>query len=388
MASTYTEAQEAIRRMVRDFAEKEVKPGAEERDRTGEFDYALFRGLGELGITGINHPQEYGGSNAGFLAWNLAIEELSRADAAFGLTAFVGNGVMIPEQLTGVEKEAWKQKYVLPVVGAEAVTAGAITEPDAGSDTRGIKTTAVLDGDEWVINGTKAFCTNAGLDNCVYVLVVCLTDKEKMGFTNIIVPKGTPGFTIAPKYPKMGIRSAYTSELYFDDCRVPATYVTGERGTGRRFIMRVGFAQARITTTSVAIGIHQACLEESMKYAQQRIAFGRPIYFFQYVQGMVVDMYTDLEISRLLRDRAARLVDEGEAPLLEACMLKYWGCEAAVRAANSAVQIFGGLGYVDQTPVSRYYRDVRWVTIGDGTSQIQKLVIAREIAGRARVVED
>jgi hypothetical protein len=152
--------------------------------------------------------------------------------------------------------------------------------------------------------------------------------------------------------------------------------------------MRVGFAQGRIITTTVAMGIHQACLDESMRYAQQREAFGRPIYLFQYVQGMLVDMYTDLEISRLLRDKAARLVDEGEAPLLEACMVKYFGCEAAVRAANSAVQIFGGLGYIDETPVSRYYRDVRWVTIGDGTSQIQKLVIAREIAGRARVVED
>jgi alkylation response protein AidB-like acyl-CoA dehydrogenase len=297
------------------------------------------------------------------------------------------SGAQIPELLPEDQKETWKEKYVFPVVRAEGVGAGVITEPDAGSDTRAIKTTAVLDGDEWVINGTKAFCTNAGLDNCLCVMVLCLTDKEKMTFDTIIVPKGTPGFTVAPKYPKMGVRSAYTSELYFDDCRVPATYLSGPKGAGRRYMMRVGFAMGRIITTTCGIGVHQACLDECMSYAQQRMAFGRPIYAFQYVQGMLVDMYTDLEISRLLRDKAARLVDEGEAPLLEACTVKYWGCEAAVRATNSAVQIFGGLGYVDETPVSRYYRDVRWVTIGDGTSEIQKLVIAREIAGRARVLE-
>lgn len=388
MVILYKDHQEAIRKMVRDFAEKEVAPGAAERDRTGEFDYALYRRLGDLGITGIMAPEEYGGSNAGFLAWNLAIEELSRVDAAFGLTAFVGAaGVGIVEMGTEEQKEMWTEKWVLPIIRAEAVSAGAITEPDAGSDTRGIKTTAVLDGDEWVINGTKTFSTNAGLDNCVYVMVVCLTDKEKKEFSNIIVPTGTPGYTIMPKLQKMGIRSSDTRELHFDDCRVPAMNLLGERGIGRSYITRVGFAQGRIITTSVARGIHQACLDESLKYALQRIAFGRPIYAFQYIQEMLVDMYMNLEISRLLRDKAALLLEQGEAPLLEAAMAKYFGCDAAKRAADHAVQIHGGLGYMDECPVSRYYRDVRWVTIGDGTSEIQKLIIAREIARLPRAVE-
>jgi short/branched chain acyl-CoA dehydrogenase len=388
MVTRYKDHQEAIRKMVREFAEKEVAPGAAERDRTGEFDYALYRMLGDLGITGIRAPEEHGGSDAGFLAWNLAVEELCRADAAFGLTAFAGSaGISLLWTTSDEQKEMWAEKWLLPMVRAEAVGAGGITEPDAGSDTRGIKTTAVLDGDEWVINGTKTYITNAGLKNCVFVMVVCLTDKEKMEFSNIIVPTGTPGYTIMPKLQKMGIRSSDTRELHFDDCRVPAMNLVGERGLGRSFITRVGFAEARIQCTSVGMGIHQACLDESLKYALERIAFNRPIYAFQYVQGMLVDMYMNMEISRLLRDKAALLVEQGEAPVLEASMAKYFGCEAAKQASDYAVQIHGGLGYMDECPVSRYYRDVRVFTIGDGTTEIQKLIIAREIARLPRTVE-
>jgi len=385
---TYTEAQELIRKTVRDFAEKEVKPGATERDRTGEFDYALFRRLGDLGITGIMHPEEYGGTNAGFMAWQLAIEELAKADAALALTAFVGNAVLMPAEFPDGTQDEWMEKYVYPTVKAEAVMSGAITEPDAGSDTRAIKTTAVLDGDEWVINGTKAFCTNAGLDICPYTGVLCKINDDPLEFEMIIVPKGTPGFTIAPKYRKMGVRSVYTSELYFEDCRVPKWQMVGyagDAGGARSMIAQQGFAEARITTTTVGIGIHAACFDECIKYVQQRKAFGRPIGHFQYVQGMLVDMYTELECSRLLRDKAARLLEEGNAPLLEACTLKYFGAEAARRATDKAVQIFGGLGYIDDTPVSRFYRDVRWVPIGDGTNEIQKLVIARILLAQERI---
>jgi len=385
---TYTEAQELTRRTVRDFAEKEVKPGATERDRTGEFDYALFRRLGDLGITGIMHPEEYGGSNAGFLAWQLAIEELAKADAALALTAFVGNAVLMPSKIPDDMHDEWMEKYVYPTVRAETVMSGAITEPDAGTDTRAIKTTAVLDGDEWVINGTKAFCTNAGLDNCPYTGVLCKINDDPLQFEMIIVPKGTPGFTIAPKYRKMGVRSAYTSELYFDDCRVPKWQMLGyegDEGGARSMIAQQGFAEARISTTTVGIGIHAACFDECMKYVQQRKTFGRPIGHYQFVQGMLVDMYTDLECSRLLRDKAARLLEEGGAPLLEACTFKYFGAEAARRATDNAVQIFGGLGYIDDTPVSRFYRDVRWVPIGDGTNEVQKLVMARILLAQERI---
>lgn len=385
MVMHYAEHQEATRQMVRDFAKKEVAPGAEERDRTGQFDYALYRRLGDLGITGMLLPEEYDGSNAGLLTWCLAVEELARADASLALTVIVGTNP--PFQWTEKQKEMWAEEWLRPVSKGEAVAAGAITEPDAGSDTRGIKTYAVLDGDELVINGTKTYITNAGLDNCVYVTVVCLTDREKVEFSNILVPTGTPGYTIMPKLRKMGVRSSDTRELHFDDCRVPAMNLVGEKGLGRRFITRVGFAQGRIATATVAMGIHQACLDESLRYAQERIAFGRPIYAFQYVQGMLVDMYMNLEISRLLRNNAALLVEQGQAPLLEAAMIKYFGCETAKQAADYAVQIHGGLGYMDECPVSRYYRDIRMFTIGDGTTQIQKLIIARELAHLSRVVD-
>jgi len=388
MVTQYTEHQEAIRKTVRDFCLKEVVPGAEERDRTGEFDYGLYRRLGELGLTGILAPEDWEGSDAGDLACYLVIEELSRADASLGITYNVAaSAAAFPKMATEQQKEKWGEKFLLPIIRGEATQAGAITEPDAGSDTRGIKTTAVRDGDEWVINGSKTFITNAGLENCVYVMVVCLVDKEKMEFSSILVPTGTPGYTILRKLHKMGIRSSDTREIHFEDCRVPAMNVVGEEGIGRHWLVNVGFAQGRIGVASCALGMHQACLDEALKYAQQRIAFGRPIYSFQYVQGMIVDMYVDLEISRMLRDKAARLLEEGEAPLMEAAMAKYFGCDAAIRAADSAVQIHGGLGYMDECPVSRYYRDVRWVNIGDGTREIQKMILARGLAHRARVLE-
>ena len=281
MVTQYTEHQEAIRKMVRDFAVKEVAPGAEERDRTGEFDYQLYRRLGELGVTGIMAPEEYGGSDAGYLAWNLAIEELARVDASLTLTAFVGSSAVgLLRTATDEQKEKWADKWLLPIMRAEAVAAGAITEPDAGSDTRAIKTTAVLDGEEWVVNGSKTYITNAGLDNCVFVMVVCLTDKDGTGFSNVIVPTGTPGYTIMPKFGKMGIRSSDTRELHFDNCRVPAMNLQGMGGAGRRYIVNEAFVTGRITTATVAMGIHQACLDESLTYAQQRVAFGKPIYSF------------------------------------------------------------------------------------------------------------
>ncbi|MBM3131759.1 MAG: acyl-CoA dehydrogenase, partial [Chloroflexi bacterium] len=362
--------------------------GAAERDRTGEFDYALYGRLGQLGLTGILAPEEWGGSNAGELAHCLVIEELSRADASLGITYNVAStGAGLPRALTDEQKKAWADTLIYPVIRGEATHAGAITEPDAGSDTRGIKTTAVLEGDQWVINGSKIFITNAGLDNCAYVMVVCLTDRKSFGFSNIIVPTGTPGYTIMPKLRKMGIRSSDTREIHFDDCRVPAMNVVGPGGDGRHWIVNVAFAQGRLGVASCAIGMHQACYDEALKYAQHRVAFGKRIYSFQYIQGMIVDMYVDLEISRMLRDNGARLVDQGQAPLMEAAVVKYFACDAAIRASSNAVQVHGGLGYLDDCTVSRIYRDVRWVNIGDGTREIQKMILARALGHLSRVIQ-
>ena len=388
MEPQYTEHQESIRKLVREFCLKEVAPGAAERDRTGEFDFRLYRKLGELGLTGILAPEDWGGSNAGDLAYYLVIEELSRVDASLGITYNVAAAsASMPKQITEEQKEAWGDRFIRPIIRGEAVSAGAITEPDAGSDTRAIKTTAVRDSDEWVINGAKTFITNAGFPECMYVMVVCLVNRETMEFSSILVPTGTPGYTIMPKLRKMGIRSSDTRELHFDNCRVPAMNVMGEEGAGRHWIVNVAFAKGRIGVGSCALGMHQACFDESLEYAQKRRAFGKQIYSFQYVQGMIVDMYVDLQISRMLRDNAAHLVEQGQAPLMEAAMVKYFGCDAAIRAADSAVQIHGGMGYMDECPVSRYYRDVRWVNIGDGTREVQKMILARGLAYRSRILE-
>jgi len=383
MDITYTEEQEATRKMVRDFAKKELAPGAEERDRTGKFDSALYRRLGELGICGMRCPEEYGGTDADFLSYCLALEEIGRVDLSLSWTLFVGTGIagMILGLGTEEQIEMWKDRWVIPVIKGEALGASAITEPGAGSDTGGIQTTGVPDGDEWVINGTKTMITNAGLDICNVISVVCLTDRDRRQFDTILVPIGTPGCTVMPAFRKMGLRSSSTNEIVFEDCRVPAINVVGERGTGRtRTVM--GFAGARVCLASTAIGLHQACLDLSLNYAKTRIAFGRPIAEFQHIQAMLVDMALDLELSRMIRDKAAILIDQRKPHMREAAMAKYFCCESAVKAAHYAVQVHGALGYMDECPVSRYYRDIRVATIADGTTEIQKYIIARELGIR------
>ena len=376
----YSEEQEATRKMVRSFAENEIAPGAEERDKTGRFDYGLYRRFGELGICGVRFPEDYGGSDADFLTWCLVLEEIGRVDFSLSWSLFVGTGVAgrilslgTPEQV-----EQFKDKWIIPVVKGEALGAGAITEPEAGSDTRRIQTTAVQEGDKWVINGTKAFITNAGLDICTVATVICLTDKKKKEFDTILVPVGTPGFKIMPPYRKMGLRSSYTAELAFDDCRVPVFNTLGEKGAGRGDTVQL-LATARISLSSTALGLHCACYEQALAYAKMRIAFKKPIFEFQHDQAMLVDIALEMELSRMLRDKAALLIDQGKAHMKEAAMAKYFCCEAANRAANSAVQIHGAMGYMDECAVSRYYRDVRASNIADGTTQIQKWIIAREI---------
>lgn len=381
MDFNYNDQQQAIRRLVREFTEKEITPGAEERDRIGEFDYALYRKLGDLGVMGMQFPGEYGGSEHDFLSYCLAIEEISRADVSLAASTWVS--VATAQQIvrfgTKEQKERWKNMYVVPVVQGAATTAGAITEPGAGSDTRAARTTAVLDGDEWVINGSKMFITNAGLDNNLFVNVLCITDKPTLEFSYILVPTGTPGYTIMPKLRKIGFRSSSTHELAFDDCRVPAFNLMGGRGIGRRIFVDTMIAEGRLTISSGALGIAVACFEQALAYAKQRIAFKRPITKFQFVQGMLVDMALELETSRMLRDKAALTVDEGSVDMKLSAMAKYFCCESAKRAADYAIQIHGGMGLMDECPVSRYYRDARVTTIPDGTTEIMKWIIAREI---------
>lgn len=373
----YSEAQLQVQRMVREFARKEIAPGAEERDRTSSFDYALYRRLGDLGITGMLYPAAVGGSEADTLAFCIAIEEISRVDASLGLTLWVGiQGGQTLLRSADDGREAWVEEYVKPVVRGEMVGAGAITEPDAGSDTAAIRTRAVAQGDEWVIDGAKIYISNAGMENCGFVTPLCRTDE---GFALFLVPKGTPGYHISPPLRKMGLRSADTRELSFDGCRVPASHLLGGRGSGRAAVVGSGFALTRVYIASNGVGVAAECLDAALEHARSRVAFKRPISQFQYVQGMLVDSAVELEAGRLLRDKAARLHMERLPFTKEAAMAKLYCTEMAKRAADNAVQVFGGMGYMDEAPVSRYYRDVRALTIAEGTSEIQKHIIAREM---------
>lgn len=373
----YTEEQEAIRRTVRDFTRKEIAAGAAERDETSRFDYALYKRLCGLGLAGMVFPEEFGGTNADTVSFCLALEEVSRVDMSLALTLWVGMQGAQSMTHAGEEQLAvWRDRYILPTITGEVLSAGAITEPDAGSDTAALRTKAVLDGDEWVLNGNKIFISNAGLDNCAFAIVLSRTDE---GFGIVVVPTGTPGYTISPPLRKMGLRSSDTRELSFDDCRVPAMNLLGGRGSGRQAIVAGGFYITRLYLASNAIGLAAECLNVSLAHAKSRIAFKRPIARFQYIQGMIVDMALEIEASRLLRDKAAEMHDAHQYYAKEAAMTKLFCTEAAKRAADHAVQIFGGLGYMEETPVSRYYRDIRAATIAEGTSEVQKYIIAREL---------
>lgn len=378
MPTAYNDEQEAIRRAVRDFARKEIAPGAEARDATSTFDYALYQRLaGEIGLAGMPFRMEFGGSETDALSFCLAIEEVSRVDMSLALSLWVGiQGAQSMAHGSPEQLDAWRERYIAPTIRGEIVSAGGITEPDAGSDTAAISTRAVRDGDEWVIDGGKIFISNAGLTNCAFVMVLCRTAE---GFGIVIVPAGTPGFTMGPALRKMGLRSSDTRQLFFDGCRVPALNLLGGPGSGREAIVAGGFHITRIYIASQAVGLASECLELALAHATRRVAFKRTISRFQHVQAMLVDMAVEVEAARLLRDQACRMYQARVPYAKEAAMAKLFCSESAKRAADHAVQIFGGLGYMDETPVSRYYRDIRATTIAEGTSEVQKHIIAREL---------
>jgi butyryl-CoA dehydrogenase len=376
----YTEQQEEIRRTVREFARKEVAPGAAERDATGRFDYELYRRVGDLGVIGLMFPAENGGGGADLLSYCLALEEIARVDLSLSWTTFVSlAGAHAIAALGNPEQKAlWEKDWVGPVLRGEATTCAGITEPQAGSDNSRLQTRAELKGDEWVINGHKIFITNAGLDNNLGVLLLCCTDPETKRYDTILVPRGTPGYEIGPPLKKMGLRSCDTRELFFDDCRVPAMNRMGASGSGMDRILR-GFFLGRVVIASTALGLAEECLEIATAYAKERSAFGRSISRFQYVQGMLTDMALNVELGRLIRDKAAHLYETGKPFAKQAAMAKWFITETAKQAADSAVQIFGGMGFMDECPASRYYRDIRAATIGEGTTEIQRYVVAREM---------
>ncbi len=375
-----SEEQQSIRNTCREFAEQEIKPLAEEMDATGKFPYALIRKMGELGLLGLPFPEEYGGADADFLSYCIALEEISRGDVSVGITMEAHTSLGASPFFFYGSKEQ-KERFLVPLARGEQLWAFGLTEPEAGSDSGGTRTRAVLCDGEWHINGSKEFITNAGTDMSGGVTITAVTGKQGHGhkeITNIIVPKGTPGYIIGKPYKKMGWKASDTRPLAFEDCIVPEGNILGQRGEGFKQFMQI-LDSGRIAIAALSVGLAQACLDEALSYAKQRKQFGHPISKFQAIQFKLADMDTEIELARLMYYKAAWLYMQGKPYTREASMAKVFASETAKRAADQAVQIHGGYGFMDDHPVSRYWRSVKINEIGEGTSEVQRLVIAKQL---------
>ncbi len=380
MTFDYSDDQKEMKRVLREFGEQEIAPFAAEWDEKEQFPMEVIKKLGALGFLGVVFPPEYGGAGMSYSDYALVIEELARADASVGITVSAHISLCsnhIFEQ--GTEEQ--KKKYLTPLASGEWIGAWSLTEPNAGSDAGGTQTTAVADGDEWVLNGAKTFTTNGSVADVAIGIAVTDKDKGTHGISALIIPKGTPGFRPGKKEKKLGHRASDTSEMVFENCRVPRENLLGEQGEGFIGCLKV-LDGGRIGIASLALGIAQASYECALEYAQQREQFGKPIAKFQGVQFKLSDMATEIDAARLLIQRAAYLKDRGERITKEAAMAKLFASEVAVRAADNAVQILGGYGYIRDYPAERYYRDAKLTTIGEGTSEIQRVVIARQLMTR------
>lgn len=378
MDFTLNEEQLAIRDTCREFAEQEIQPIAEEMDATGKFPYELIHKMGELGLLGLPFPEEYGGAGADFLSYCLAIEEISRGDVSVGITMEAHTSLgATPFHLFGDREQ--KERFLTPLARGEQLWAFGLTEPGAGSDSGGTQTRGVLHDGQWHINGSKAFITNAGTDMTGGVTITAVTGTRPDGrneITNIIVPRDTPGYHIGKAYKKMGWKASDTRPLSFEECVVPQENILGERGDGFKQFMQILDA-GRIAIAALSVGLAQACLDESLKYAKERKQFGQPISKFQATQFKLADMDMEIELARLMYYKAAWLHMQGEPYRREASIAKLFASETAKRAADQAVQIHGGYGFMDEYPVSRYWRSVKVNEIGEGTSEVQRMLIAK-----------
>ena len=376
-----TAEQESLRQVVRDFAVNEIAPHAEAWDRDHTFPVDTVLAMGELGLFGIPFPEEYGGGGADLTTLCVALEELGRVDQSMAITveAAVGLGAN-PIFRFGTEEQ--RQRWLPDLVAGRALGGFGLTEPDAGSDAGGTRTRAVLDeaAGEWVINGEKAFITNSGsaITSLVTVTAVTGTVGGRPEISTIIVPAGTPGFVVQPPYRKMGWHASDTHGLTFTDCRVPAGNLLGERGRGFANFLSV-LDDGRVAIAALAVGVIEGCLAECVRYANQRNAFGKPIGSNQAIAFKCADLAVMADAARALTYDAARLHDAGRPFKREAAVAKLYATEAAVTATREATQVFGGYGFMDETPVSRFYRDSKILEIGEGTSEIQRLVISREL---------
>lgn len=380
MDFTLTDEQQSIKQICREFAEDAIKPIAQEIDAKSEFPLALIRQMGEMGLLGLPIAEEYGGAGADFLAYCLALEEIARGDASVAITMEAHTSLgATPFALFGTEEQ--KQRYLVPLARGEQLWAFGLTEPGAGSDSGSTQTRAERDKMGWVINGAKMFITNAGTPMSGGVTVTAVTGTRADGrneITNLIVPQNTPGYVIGPPLKKMGWKASDTRPLNFDNCRVPAENVLGEIGGGFHQFMQILDA-GRVAIAALCVGLAQACLDESLKYARERKQFGKPLSAFQAIQFKLADMAMEVELARLMYYKAAWLHMQGQPFTQAASMAKLFASETSKRAADQAVQIHGGYGFMDDFPVSRFWRNVKVNEIGEGTSEVQRLLIAKTL---------
>ncbi len=370
---------EAFRASVREFAEAEIAPHAAEWDRKHHFPVDVVRKMGALGLFGLAAPEEFGGAgeDGDFTSLCVAIEEIGRVDQSLGITleAAVGLGAM-PIWKFGTEEQ--KRQWLPGLAEGRQLAGFGLTEPGGGSDAGGLRTTARRDGDEWVINGSKQFITNVGTNISEFVTITAVTEADPRAVTNFIVPTGTPGYTIGSGYAKVGWQASDTRDLYFDDCRVPAANQLGDEGRGFANFLAI-LDEGRIAISALAAGSIQGCIDECLRYALQREAFGKPIGSYQAVAFKIADMQVAAQLSRDAYYRAAWLLEQGKPFKRAASVAKLYSSEAAVDAARQACQIFGGYGFTTEYPVGRFYCDAKILEIGEGTSEVQRMLIARDL---------
>ena len=371
------EEQQHLRRSVRDFAAREIAPHVMKWDEAGEYPLATVKELGKLGLMGIIFPAELGGAGMGYVEYVTAIEELSRVDGSVGIivaahTSLCSNHIF----LAGNDEQ--KKKYISKLASGEFIGAWGLTEPGAGSDAGSARCTATRKGNQWVLNGTKTFITNGA--HADVAVVIAVTDKtaHTHGLSAFLVEKGSKGFRPGKKENKLGLRASDTSELIFEDCAVPAANMLGKEGDGFVDAMRA-LDGGRISIAALSLGMAQGAFDAALKYSKQRKQFGKPISEFQAIQWKLADMATEIDAARLLTLRAAAMKDAGQKTTQESSMAKLFASEVAVKCANESVQIHGGYGFIKDYPAEKFYRDVKLCTIGEGTSEIQRLVIARQL---------
>ena len=376
----FTEEQEMLRRTVRDFAEEVVRPNFMKYDDSQEFPLDIMKQAGELGLLGLLVPEKYDGTGLGYVEYAMVVDEISQVCGSIGISVAAHNGLGTNHTLKFGSEEL-KQKYIPKFATGEWIAGWSLTEPNAGSDAGGTRAVAEEDGDHWVLNGAKTFCTHGSVGDAVVVFAVTDKDKGKKGISAFIVDKGTPGFRPGKKEDKMGLRASDTSEVIMENCRIPKGNLVGERGSGFIDAMKI-LDGGRISIAALALGMAKGAYKAALKYSTQREQFGKPISSFQSIQNHLADMAMKIDAAELLTYRAAWRRDNDLSTTKESAMAKLYASEIGVEVADKALQVFGGYGYCKDYPAEKFYRDMKLCTIGEGTSEIQRLVIARNVLGR------